>query len=52
LITSIILAESRDFLMDTNTVRRKIVKASAGGGEIEILACVKDLPSWVIQIVL
>lgn len=51
LITSIILAETRDYLMDTNVVRRKIAKASAAGREREtILACVKDLPSWVNQI--
>lgn len=49
LITPIVLSESREFLIDTrNVVRRKIARASARDTEkATILACVKDLPSWV-----
>lgn len=48
LVTPILLAETREFLSDTNIVRRKIAKASARGKEREtIMACVRDLPSWV-----
>lgn len=51
-ITPILLSETREYLSDTNIVRRKIAKASASGKEREIiLASLKDLPSWVIQIV-
>lgn len=51
LITPILLAETREYLSDTNIVRRKIAKASARGKEREtILACVRDLPSWVSRI--
>lgn len=51
LITPILLSETREYLSDTNVVRRKIAKASARGNERDaILARVKDLPSWVINI--
>lgn len=51
LITPILLSETRQFLCDTNIVRRKIAKESARGKEIDaILARVEDLPSWVLTI--
>lgn len=51
LITPILLADTRTYLTDTNIVRRKIAKASANGKERDtILACIKDLPSWVIDV--
>lgn len=49
LITPIILGETREYLSATsNVIRRKIAKESARGNEKgAILACVRDLPSWV-----
>lgn len=49
LITPILLTETREYLSDTNIVRRKLAKASARGTERDaLLARVRDLPSWVI----
>lgn len=48
IVTPILLNETRDFLSDTNNVRRKIAKESAKGNERgAILARIRDLPSWV-----
>ncbi|XP_037044351.1 extended synaptotagmin-2-like isoform X2 [Bradysia coprophila] len=49
LITPIVLSETREYLTDPrNVVRRKIARLSASETEKKtILACVKDLPSWV-----
>lgn len=50
IITPILLGETREFLGETNNVRRKIAKESSKGNERNaILARVRDLPSWVID---
>lgn len=48
IITPILLGETREYLSETNNVRRKIAKESAKGNERgAILARIRDLPSWV-----
>lgn len=52
IITPILLGETREYLSETNNVRRKIAKDSSNGNErTAILARVRDLPSWVIDII-
>lgn len=48
IVTPILIGETREFLSESNNVRRKIAKESAKGKERDaILARVRDLPSWV-----
>lgn len=51
IVTPILISETREYLSESNNVRRKIAKESSKGKERDaILARVKDLPSWVIDI--
>lgn len=53
ILTPIILTESQKLLRESNVVKRKMVKDSAKGREKDvILARVKDLPAWVLFILL
>lgn len=48
IVTPILLSETREYLTESNNVRRKIAKESAKGNERgAILARIRDLPSWV-----
>lgn len=48
IVTPILLGETREYLTESNNVRRKIAKESSKGNERgAILARIRDLPSWV-----
>lgn len=48
IVTPILIGETREYLTESNSVRRKIAKESAKGKERDaIMARVRDLPSWV-----
>lgn len=48
IVTPLLIGETREYLSESNNVRRKIAKESSKGNERDaILARVKDLPSWV-----